>query len=522
MSYGWKHLNFNTAEPYLISQIIGDYLKIGDHETLKSIGLTQALINELEEGTPFYDPSRLYGLGEPFDSIRDLVTTGRINPARDLNIPGDLWKWQFLDYGSGRGDTLPEGIGNPQGRRTWVNERMQNASNQYVNESIANNSPFFQISAEERAAFKPRPLSNTFVHPSLTKFETAPSVNRLLSLFNAYGGDRSYILTALTGFSNRGLPGFAFYALDERVSGNPPPPELADYPIPHGMPFGQSRGDSFYYMWMMRNAYSGQYSGFEYDRMAAIWAEGRAPFSRYDINPSTGEWYGYDEVYHDWGLEDKIQVPAYYRKFRGGRRPDANHYEVRYSWDYCPTGITRVEDTTAGNYSSGEEFRYSIMRNLEDVRGVNIQLPSGLIVTETMVGDEHTPFLEWADVWDGQTFRPAKCPLTNYLVFGEKEPLIEFIKEVSEHVKAMNEWFGDGCPCDWQDYGGYVDPTVAAEAATAEAAAVSAATQYVPTSTTSATPPLNPKFGDLWRDSATGKTKTFVQTSATAGAWADS
>lgn len=484
MSYGWKHLNFNTADPWLLSQIVGDYLTIGDHETLMSMGFTRSLINELEEGTPLFDNWWTYD-PERQQRANDLITSGRIDPPSDLNIPGDLWKWQFWNIG----DVPDEQYygGNGQGRRTWINERLRSGIGQNTS-------------------------SNTFVHPSLTKFETAPSVNRLLSLFNAYGGDRSYILTSLMGFSNRGGGGGLFLLTDRQLGAAP---ELANYPIPYGIPFGQSSGNNFYYNWMMRNAYSGIYSGFEYAKMRSIWAEGRSPYSGQDLNPSTGELYGSPEVIHDWGVPGKIQVPTYYRKFQGGRQPSACHYEIRYFWDIAPTGLGY-----ASSYSSGEEFRYALGRQ-EEPTGVAVQLPSGLITEDQGFAGEVVPFLEWPDVWDGSVFRPGKCPITRLTVFGEREPYIEFIKEVSEHVTAINEWFNDGCPCDWPEYGGYVDPVVQAEAEAAEKAAVSAATQYVPTSTTSATPPLNPKFGDLWRDSNTGKTKTFVQTSPTTGTWAD-
>lgn len=511
MSYGWKHLNLNTADPWIISGIIGDYLTIGDHETLKSMGLTQSIINELEEGTPFFEHWWTYNPKKK-DKPKDLITSGRIDPSRDLNIPGDLFKWQFWNLGDVPEEKYNGGSG--QGRRTWVNERRQNLWNQNLNEGVANGS--IRLVPEEAATFTPRTMLNTFVHPSLTKFETAPSVNRLLSLFNAYGGDRSFIMTGLMGFSNRGLGTLGFSLFDPSITGVSPPPELANYPIPSGIPFGQRAGDNFYYNWMMKNAYNGTYSGYNYGRMRQVWAEGRSPYVAQSIDPDTETWYGRDEVSHDWGLEDKIQVPAYYRQFRGGRDPGQCHYEIRYSWDYCPTGFN------GSDYGSGEEFRFAIVRNPDDPGEIKTQLPSGLIVTEKVNNtDGATPFLEWPDVWDGNVYRPAKCPITNFTVFGDREGYIEFLKEVSEHAKAINEWFNDGCPCDWQDYGGYVDPTVAAEAAVTEAAAVSAATQYVPTSTTSATPPLNPKFGDLWRDSATGKTKTFVQTSATTGTWAD-
>lgn len=512
MSYGWKHLNHNTGDPYHIGAIINDYLAVGDHETLKSMGLTQSIINDLESGTPFYDPSRLYGLGEPFDSVVDYVTTGRIDPSTDLNIPGDLWKWQFWDP-----STVPDEkwYAGGQGRRTWSNERRFNQFNQnnyqYLSQGIASGT----VTLVPGEVLVPPTASNTYVHPSLTKFETAPSVNRLLSLWNAYGGDRSYILTALMGFSNKGGPR-GLFLLTDRVLGAEP--ELANYPVTYGIPFGQDGGENFYYNWMMKNAYNGTYSGFKYAQMRNIWAEGREPYNHNQLDPNTGTWYTQDEIYHDWGVPDKIQVPAYYRKFQGGLQGSACHYEIRYFWDIAPTGFG-----FQSKYSSGEEIRYGPFRG-EDPRTVRVQLPSGLIVEEDVRGfpDDTIPFLEWPDVWDGTTFRPGKCPITRLLVFDEREPYIEFIKEVSEHCKAINEWFNDGCPCDWQDYGGYVDPVVQAETAAAEAATVSAATQYVPTSTTSATPPPNPKFGDLWRDSTTGKTKTFVQISPIAGTWADS
>jgi len=515
MSYGWKHLNFNTAEPYLIGQIINDYLAVGDHETLKSIGLTQSAINELENGKEFFNPfgglEVTAGAGPvPYN---DFITSGEINPPQDLNIPGDLWKWQFWDPSTVPDEKYRGGGGS--GRRTWWEERRRNAFNQNINEGVANGS----IKIVDGETFKPYTISNTYVHPSLLKFETAPTVNRLLTLFNAYGGDRSFILTSLMGFPVYGARWLGI--LSGRTNFGEFP-ELADYPINVGIPFGQySFSHNFYIDWMMRNAYPGIYSGFNYNHMRGIWAEGREPYNQQMIDPVTGTWYTQDEVTHGWGLPECIQVPTYYRGFSSPNLTDKRslHNAVRISWDLFSYG---VDICALGNpYAGIESFRYGaayVQGN--EPSTIKIQLPSGQIV-EDLGYPEAVPFLEWPDIWDGNVYRPAKGPLTNLAVFGEREPFIEFVKEVSEHVTAINEWFNDGCPCDWPDYGGYVDPTVEAENAAAEAADVRAASQYVPTTTTSPTPPLNPKFGDLWRDSTTGKTKTFVQTSPTTGTWVD-
>lgn len=510
MSYGWKHLNFNTANPYQIGAIINDYLAVGDHETLKSMGLTQSIINDLESGTPFYDPSRLYGLGEPFDSITDYVSTGRINPPSDLNIPGDLWKWQFWTP-----DTVPEDIyrsGRATGKRTWYHERRRNEYNRNFNEGVANGS----IKIVEGEKFTPYTMSDTFVHPSLLKFETAPSVNRLLSLWNAYGGDRSIILTSIMGFHNSG-PSWLSIPGGQTSLGEFP--ELVDYPIIANIPFGQNGGNNFYYQWMMRNAYTGEYSGYNYGAMRNLWAEGRLRGNEagIDIDPATGNHYTQNEINHGWGLSDKIQVPAYYRGFSseyGTTNFGDLHWYIRASWDVVGRDILSFDSP----YRGGDAFRW--ITGDSNISEIDVQLPSGIKVKEPAIGGG-VPWLEWPQIWDGNTYRVGESPVNRLYVFGEREPFIEFCKEVHEHTKAMTEWFNDGCPCDWQDYGGYVDPVVQAEAEAAEKAAVSAATQYVPTSTTSSTPPLNPKFGDLWRDSNTGKTKTFVQTSPTTGTWAD-
>lgn len=487
MSYGYKIINLNTAEPYLISNIIGDYLSIKDYETLKNIGLTQSIINELESGIPFYDPSRIYGLSNTLD----FITTGRINPPVDLNIPGDLYKIAFVTPDDPR---YTGGYAN--GRRT--SNLRSSVSARPTNSIAGENSQ----------------LSGNYVNPSLINFETAPSVNRLFSLWNAYGGSRSFIMTSLTGH------GITINPLDylrvESTLGYAP--ELQNYPVDY-IPFGQ-RSSNFYYTFhnYMAAFNDGQISGFNYDRMRQIWAEGRDAYNRNMLDPATGDLYRADEVTHDFGVNGKFQVPSYMNIFKGGN--DYKRRQYLYSYDnvnnYCAVDIL-----TDSPYSVTGHFAHvgNGYQTVEDT--IAVQLPSGQILAEPGRVGDHIPWLEWPQVWDGNIYRPFESPLGQLILLGDQGPWIEFQKEISEHYIAMREWFDAGCPCDWQDWGGYVDPTVAAQAAQEEDKKIADANAYQPTIVSSATPPSTPKFGDLWFNTNTGKTFVFKEQNANTGTWVE-
>lgn len=488
MSYGFKIINLNTANPYLINDIINDYLSIGDHETLKSMGLTQSIINELESGTPFYDPTRLYGLSQ----TRDLITTGRINPPTDLDIPGDLYKITFIE----KNDPLYN-TGRAMGRR----------------------GPDV-FSARQARSVTGIPGENTqlggdYINPSLLKLETAPSWNRLMSLWNAYGGYRSFLMTAFTGH------GITLNPLNYLRDTSPKAPELQNYPYGF-VPFNLNRPSDNFYFNAHRTAASyndGYISGFNYSGHRGPWAEGRFPYNAYEIDPNTGTHYTSDEITNDFAVDGKFQVPSYMNEFKGGR--DYARRKYIHSFNHVNNYCTRDVLSSLSNYSVLGHFCIIGNGYQTSETGIGVQLPSGQIVDEPGFSGEHIPWLEWPQVWDGNIYRPFESPLGQLLLLGDQGPWIDFQKEASFHWIAMREWFDAGCPCDWQDWGAYEDPTVKAARLADEAAATSAASVYVPTSTSSASPPLNPKFGDLWRDSTTGKTKVFTQTSATTGTWVD-
>jgi hypothetical protein len=443
MSYGYKLINLNTADPYIISDIIGDYLRIKDYSTLKRIGLTQSVIDNLENGTKsFYAPwTEVQG--------PDYIKSGEIDPPNDLDIPGDLYKWYWITPDSPRYST-----GDGSGKKV------------------------IKPLAFRGAAKTP------YVHPSLLNFETAPTVNRLLSLWNSYGGDRSVIMTFASGFGVGGLNVFGS-VLNNRSEF----PELDNYPVYNSIPFSGDETDNFYYLFNMNNAYNGIYSGFNYSAVVD------------GANPN-------DSSIHSYGVDGKIQIPRYLNRFKGGRRQEDCHFYVRFELTNVYLEASLLRSGRIGYFDSSTPGAIPV----NDGSGT-------FIVPNKLFGV--IPWLEWPEVWNGSVYAPEKSPVGRYENNGDRDSMIEFMKELSEHTQAWKEWFDAGCPCDWQDWGGYVDPSVEAIQKQDEEVAISTATKYVPAVTTSAAPPQAPKFGDLWRDSNTGVTKVFTQTSSSTGAWVD-
>lgn len=296
--------------------------------------------------------------------------------------------------------------------------------------------------------------------------EKAPSFNRHMSLWNAYGGIHSlYIQKTVFATSGDGY----------KLSAGHPYEPLYNSSVYAGL------YESFYY--------SGILAGYNYPVAQAYWSEGKSPEDDYN---------NFTSIY---APSDKLQVPQAMIRMGSDR--------ARFNW--------RFEKSSAiggdiAHFAKTQD--YWVIGDMAIIGGntpsqTKIVTDAGTVNGEVWYSSLSSPWIEYPDVWNGSFYKPLESPFGQWQLGGDESGMNELRETIKLHYDAMHEWYMAGCPSDWQDWGFYEHPEEKIKKADAKAAAIEKATRRTPIAAKSSDPPLDPDQGDLWYDFSAGKLKVF-------------
>lgn len=528
-----KIINFNTAAPHLIAIVIRDYLLVNDTATLLSTGLTQSAIDDLARTL-----DRNPNIGEFMEAfMNEFIIPKKLYPPDDMDIPGDLYKCMvFQSQSSTYGGQLELKPRYPAYTLSgWEGGRLDGA--------YGPNTGAMRIG-------HPVKYNEVYSDP-----RTAPSWNRFLTLFDAYGGWQSYImrhfLESLIGNIDSQTATELYVAADDgyrtlnTLLEDTAPGELeaalakADTRIKDlysllvawKLPYGTSRYPLFSAECKSGLIIAGVFAGHNYDKYYLTEEE----IEQYRVS-------GYGQrLANKYADPSKLLVSPKLKNIPGDFGGDLEWINVSFrrpTLRYRKYGSWRSEHLHGASFHntnpySGDPvtFEYGLIPGL--VAGYQGSYDSRTLIEDGYYVDlgpgtrrsirltAYEPVIEFPRVFDGSVYRPLEHPFGKLVINGDAQPAIDFLVEMAQHFEAIATWVEAGMPCDWPEWKDYLTPEQAALVAEREAAALEAATKYQPITTSSPTPPPAPREGDQWFDTTTGVTKVWREINPTRGYWVD-
>jgi hypothetical protein len=296
--------------------------------------------------------------------------------------------------------------------------------------------------------------------------KSSPSYNRLMSLWNAYGGIHSLIIQQ-TVFSTSADP----------------------YRIRPGRPYAPRISESRYVGFYESYYYSGILAGYNYPSAYSLWSQGKVPEQ-------------VETFKSEYAPADKLIVPKAMINMGSDQRRFAWRYEKGSGIGGGATHFAKTRDYWVIGDMSIILGDKAVERKVEDVNG-------DIRICEVWNSPWSAPWIEYPDVWDKKVYRPMNSPYGLAQLAGDMSGIEELKETLKLHYDAMKNWFDEGCICDWRDFGFYEAPEAKELKATAAEQALAKATRYQPPAQQSNDPPLDPNKGDMWFDFNAGKLKVY-------------